>query len=71
MSRMVELYHYFKAHMADPYPEAAKADRAVSRRLRGLQATEDDKKLISTAAEAHEIRGFARGVAAAKGEGEA
>lgn len=28
-------------------------------------------KLISTAAEAHEIRGFALGVAAAKGEGEA
>lgn len=69
MSRLVELYHYFKKHLPDPYPDAQKADRAVVRRLRGLEATEEDKQVISDAAVAHEIRGFALGVEAAKGSG--
>lgn len=68
MSRLVKLYHYFKKHLPDPYPEAQKADRAVARRLRGLGATEDDKQVISAAAVAHEIRGFALGAEAARGE---
>ncbi|MFQ8760622.1 MAG: hypothetical protein ACLSAF_15510 [Intestinimonas sp.] len=71
MSRMVELYHYFKAHMADPYPEAAKADRAVSRRLRGLQATEDDKKLIFHRRRGPRNPGLCPGCGGGEGEGEA
>ena len=73
MSRLVDLYHYFSEHMDDPHPAAKQADKAVEKRMNTIKKTDsglfdDLKQLVAAAAVEHEIRGFALGVASAKGE---